>query len=288
MSYFSLKKLGRPIAKIKGGENNGQTIHLIDKYNPKHKKILDAHKETHKRIYLNRDSLLKGLEEDIKQMVTGVKKKMSFPDNNTISLLPNMETRDCLYISGPAGAGKSYYCAKYLKQLKKCYPNKDVYLFSNKEHDKVLDGLGFVKRIPINQALVDDPIEPKELAFSCCIFDDISCHPNKKVLKAIECLRDQLLEVSRSDEVQVISTSHNLCNNNSTKMSLLESTHVICFPGAGDKYRIKRYLKEYAGLNPKQINNLLKLETRALVHHKRAPNYFMYDHGIVFPSELDY
>lgn len=275
-----MKQEGRAIAKIKGGYYNGEYISLINRYNPKHGGIIDKYKKKQDRIYLDRGSALKGLEDDIKNQMTGVRKEIEIP-NGKLQMLPNMETRDCLYISGPAGAGKSYFAGAYLKQLKKAYPKKQFFLFSNKEYDKSLDDLGVI-RIPIDEALVDDPIEPKEMAYSCVIFDDISVHPNKKVLAAVETLRDQLLEVSRSDEVQVVSIVHNLTAGKSTKMSLLESTHVVFFPQAGDKYHVKRYLKEYAGLNHKQVNKVLNLDSRWVIHNKRSPNYFIHEGGVFF------
>ena len=272
MAFFSLKE-GRPIAKIQGGKKNGKIIYLLDENHkdyPKKKEI----------IYLDNNSLLKGLEEDIRNLFTGVRKDVEILDGTLIPF-PRSDKRETLYISGPEGSGKSTYAGLYIEQFKKKFPKRDFFVFSKKNEDPAFDKFK-PKRIELNEDLVDNPIEPEELMCSIVLFDDIGTISNKKVGNAVKLLRDSILEVGRSDDIYIISTTHNLTNSGDTKMSLLESSSVTFFPKMGDSFHINRFLKEYCGLKKDQIERIYNLNSRWVTIYKRAPMYILYEHGCYF------
>ena len=52
-----------------------------------------------------------------------------------------------IYFSGPAGSGKSYQMASYLRNYKKKFKDNKIFLISEKEEDKTLDTIADLKRI---------------------------------------------------------------------------------------------------------------------------------------------
>jgi hypothetical protein len=262
-------KEGRPIARIIGGKKDGKLL------------FLDEHDDDSKHMFDLGIKSLKFLEKDIKSILTKEDDEIVIRDGKLrpIPLVDTRETqRDVLYISGPAGSGKSTYAAEYIKEFKKIFPKADIFLFSIKESDKVLDQFK-PHRIMLNDELLENPINPKELAHSLVIFDDIDTISNKKLLNEVRRLRDSILEVGRSLMTYCITTTHNLTAGTHTRMQLLESTAVTFYPKMGDAFHIMRFLKEYAGLDKKKIATIMSLKSRWVTIYKRAPNYCLYEHG---------
>jgi hypothetical protein len=268
MPNFNYKD-GRPIAKITGGKKDGKILYLDEAEDDDELKINFECKA------------MNFLKKDIACIVSGKNDEIKITDGkfSPIPIIESKETqRDVLYISGPAGSGKSHYAAEYITNFKKLYPKADFFLFSTKEEDPVLDKFK-PKRIVIDEEILSEPINPKELANSLVMFDDIDTIADSKLLKEIRRLRDAILEIGRSMHIYCITTSHILTAGTSSKMQLLESTAVTCFPKMGGIHHIKRFLKEYVGLSSKQIEKILALKSRWVTIYKRAPNYCLYQTG---------
>ena len=59
-----------------------------------------------------------------------------------LQLVPNTKTeRQCVYICGQSGSGKSYFITKYVKQYKKSYPKRNINVISSIEQDSSIDSL---------------------------------------------------------------------------------------------------------------------------------------------------
>lgn len=265
MSYFSLikKKNSIPIAKIDGGKYNNKIIYLVenddniynlDKFNYD---IMDY-------VYYKKDC-------DIKQNI--------IINDGKLIPLPRLDKRDIYYIAGAEGSGKSYFASLYIKEFKKIFPKRPFIIFSKIEDDKALNNLKPI-RIKLDEELINDPINVEELYNSLVLFDDIDTINNKKILNNLQNLKDSILEIGRHHNIYILTTAHNMTNNKSTKMSLLESSNVVFFPNMGDKFHINRFLKEYVGLDKEQINKIYSLPSRWVLIYKRAPNYIMYEKGI--------
>jgi predicted ATP-dependent serine protease len=94
------------IAKIQGGKYNGKTISLNTK--------LDEIDET-----------------DFK--------RLRIPNNGVFQLLPDKTaSRQIIYITGASGIGKSTFTRKFVKEYKKIWKDRDVYLFSALKEDESL------------------------------------------------------------------------------------------------------------------------------------------------------
>ncbi len=209
-------------------------------------------------------------------------------DKETKRMIPS---RECLYIAGPSGSGKSTYTANYTKQWQKRFPDCPVYLFSQIKSDEVLDKLG-VKRIIMDEDLVDNPIEQSELVgrkyhgvkTSLVIFDDIDIITDPKVRAAVYKIQNELLEGGRHDEIYVISTAHQMMNYKQTRTLINEASSITFFPKSGSSYHNTRFLKTYCGLGPKQIKRINELPSRWVTVYKNYPMYVIYEHGIFLLS----
>jgi hypothetical protein len=194
--------------------------------------------------------------------------------------------RDCIYICAPSGGGKSTFCRMYLENFKQVFPKRPIYVFSRVKHDTVLDEMNpKPKRIMINDELVDEPLESTDFNKCCVVFDDIDTIQEKKQKVAVEKLRDDMLQIGRHNEIYLLCTSHQLMNYKSSRTLLNESTAVVFFPKSGSQYHIQRYLKVYAGCNKKQIEKIIALPSRWIMHNKTYPNYILYESGCYLMNE---
>jgi hypothetical protein len=254
---------GRPIAKVIGGEYNGIIIYIdndIDKNDITIEKIKSRKSKNNtpfKEFHL---------------------------DSGYLVPIPNDKEVERLYIAGPSGSGKSTYAAEYISQFLKMFKGRKFYIFSRLNEDDILDKLDPI-RIIINNELIRKPIQPKELMKSIVLFDDIDTIPDKQLTENVRKLRDDLLETGRHEEIYTVSTSHQLMNYKQTRTLLNESTSVTFFPQSGSSYHIKRFLREYCGLDKPQIKKILGLPSRWITISKTFPMYVLYSTGCFLLSQ---
>jgi len=197
--------------------------------------------------------------------------------------LPTQKTRECIYVAGASGSGKTTYIARYLEEYKRMFPKNKIYIFSKLHDDEVLDKLKPI-RIIINDQLIENPIEVEELENSCVVFDDIDTL-EKDLMEAVTKLRDDLLEIGRHNNIYMCNVSHLLMNYKNTRRLLNETQTVTFFPKSGSSYHINRFLKVYAGLSKEDINRILHLPSRWVTINKTYPNYILYSQGAYLLSK---
>lgn len=216
------------------------------------------------------------------------KKKEIINHNYNFYQIPNTDVqREILYVSAPQGAGKTTYVKNYIKEYIKVYPNNKIFLFSKLESDPSIDDIKKIKRIQINNDLVNEPIDIKELRNSCVIFDDVVTLRGK-VRKAIFDLIDDIIIIGRRQKITCIVTSHLLCNYKETRDILNEMTSITVFPRASSYHNIYYCLKMHFGMDKKTINNIFKLNSRWVTIFKSYPKAILYDHGIYVLNNRDY
>jgi hypothetical protein len=203
--------------------------------------------------------------------------------DGVIQPLPNDKKTERIYIAGPSDSGKSYYCGKFLQEYRKIYPKKKIYIFSDVDEDEVLDKLEPI-RVKLDQELVDNPIKPEELKNgtegSLCLFDDIDSIENKKLLDAVNKLKDALLKRGRHENITVIVTNHNISDHNKTRVVLNEANSITFFCKSGAKHGNERVMKTYCGLGKEDIKRIFALPSRWVTVVKNSPMYVMYSGGI--------
>ena len=226
------------------------------------------------------DRDLEVLYDEAMSLLDGSKgKEVILPDGAEIKpIFDTTKERQVFYVTGMSGSGKSTYVSKLVEIYHKLFPNNSIYLFSNKPEDPALDKFDYVKRIKLDDSLVDDPIQLPELKNSLVIFDDIEAIPNKQLANEMDRLRDMILQQGRSYKVSFCYVSH-LANNYKQTRTILNECHAITiFPAMCTKYSLKYLMEKYFGFGKHDLSKLLSLPSRWVTIHK-APVFVLYEKG---------
>ncbi len=281
---LSLSK-GLPIAKIIGGEFNGNIIHIHTEERKAKQKCCKRHNKRCENkpcceycpYYFNIDD---SEDDDLGKSIK--------INDGIIEQIPNIDTRECCYYAGPSGAGKSTLMSKYAKKYIKLFPNKEVFLFSNKDKDPVFDEIKPpIVRFPVNESIITNPIDVnKELKQGCLvIFDDCNTFSDKKLSKAVSTLMNQILEIGRSLKIYCLISNHliNSSNREDNKTIFNEAHTVTLFCKTGNKYSRDQALQKYLGFKQKDINKIVDLPSRWVIIGKNYPEYIIYEKGVYIP-----
>jgi hypothetical protein len=191
--------------------------------------------------------------------------------------------RECIYVTGQSGAGKSYWIANYIRQFQKMYPEREVYLLSKVENDPAYEDIKMTK-IQFDDTWEDDPIELADLdEGSLVVFDDADRIANKKIKDNVEHLRNEILEEGRHKGIFAIITSHKGTDGKNTKIILNETSKVIVYPRTMVKRHLYYILEQYYNLSKKQIKKIEELNSRWVLVNRDFPQYVMYENGIYIP-----
>lgn len=207
------------------------------------------------------------------------KKNCQLKDGEFIPIL-SRNGINAVYLAGPRKSGKTTLMCKILNQA-----NKDIYLFSRlgegEDDSLCLDTDNDVERVDINQ-LLDYPMDWRELEGRIVVLDDAETAPDPRVNKAVQILADQILESGRRHIPAIIRTGHFLLNSKQTRQGLLESNFIVFFHRSGGlTYQIIRFLKEHAGLNKHQIEQVMAIPGRWVGFFRDAPNLFMGERNLL-------
>jgi len=185
--------------------------------------------------------------------------------------------RTSIFIVGKNGSGKSYWIRDYIGEFIKRFPDYPIYLFSSKKEDENLDDIKEIRRVPIDESFISDPLQYEQLRETLCIFDDID-GLRGKLKDEIYHLRDIILKNARSYKIHIISTNHDATGRD-VQAPLNESDMIVFF--MKNYNRCLRYLLEnYVGLEKEQIKNLRKNKSRATTYIKTYPNVFVQERNI--------
>ena len=209
------------------------------------------------------------------------KLKLAFP-------LPN-EERLVMIISGANGCGKSTFIRLLLLDYFSAYKNRDFYLFSTQEYD-TLDVFPNLIKISLDESFLKEPLTLDALRNSICIFDDVDSIRDKKIQKAVDGLKHDILKNGRfhtpdgkrdiSQDIDVIITNHMVLGGHETKAMIHESFYYVLFPQGTTAHSIDTICKKYAGLDKEQTQKVIKNESRAVIIHKNYPKYVLTDKEI--------
>lgn len=203
------------------------------------------------------------------------------------TLIPilNPKARSVEYIAGPSGSGKSTMVANLAGRYLKTNDAK-AYLFSrsSQEDDPAFDNIPFIQ-IPIDKNLINTPVDVTKLEpNTLLVFDDVGTIHDEQVRRAVEKIMMDVLEVGRKYMVHIIITSHLIIPNDKkfARVMMNEIQYMTIFPKCGNSQQISYALKEYFGLGKKEIEKILKLDSRWVRIHNRYPKYVIFDHGAYF------
>jgi len=199
---------------------------------------------------------------------------------------PKQDKRFSWYIAGANNSGKSYHLAKFLKKVFYKFFPKDypIYLFTEKKEEEAFEGLQ-MKKIAIDESLVDEPFDYNSFENSLVIMDDVDAICGK-IGKAVVELRNKLLKNARSIRTSVIITNHNLCDGNYTK-SLLNECETISFFLKTYNKSTKYFVENYIGVSKEGVKKLRYNKSRCTTYCKTYPNIIIQEHDIYTMNELN-
>jgi len=187
--------------------------------------------------------------------------------------------RNCLYISGASGSGKSYYAASYINKLQKLkdFKKQPVYFISfNVSDDPAYSDIkNFTKLDITNPENWGDLYDLDYSEFTDCIvvFDDWESSP-KLIMEKLSHLQRQLLQLSRKANVTMINILHETQNFLESKYVITESTSYILFPKMNMNRSLK-FLKSCMFFDQEQLDRFKKLEGRAVYINKIFPQFVL-------------
>jgi hypothetical protein len=201
-------------------------------------------------------------------------KENTYESKSKISLIPNPTARDCRYICGASGTGKSTLASDIMKKHSIIFPKNTIYIFSRKDKDEAFDKVKNVHRIKIDKKLVEEPIdilndiEENDL----CLFDDIDSITDKE-LKEINRIIMDILEVGRAKRLYCIITSH-LINGNDKKRTrvIMNECQWVSFSPKINLRGNTYFLLEYMGLSKEKTEYILNHKERFVHIHRFYPN----------------
>lgn len=251
-STLNFDKVGRPLAKIEGGQLANKIV-----------SVAPQEEEGQKRTY----------------------KHIELPQGSKFQLVPNTtKEREIIYICGPSGSGKSTFTSNYIKEYKKKFKGGDIYLFSALSEDEVLDKHG-VKRIKLSPALITDKLTSADFEDALVIFDDIDVISDKKIREAVISVLNSVLEVGRHFKTYCIITNHLPTAGKDTRRVLNEAHEIVYFPHSGSMKGINYLLKEYVGFDNNEIKAIKKLKSRWCCIFKNYPQLAMTERNLWLLAE---
>jgi hypothetical protein len=297
----------RPIAIVRGGENDGEILYLHEddhKGGKKPRNEIRANKyatemrglKPHERVQLiNRleEAKAKGLDPD--QLVGETSlgrdlykrilhdaandKAITLDDEGCFELLPSPEKdkREVWYIAGASGSGKSWIAKGLGEYYKKLFPEREVYLVSKLQEDSgTLDKMKpKPKRLNV-QSFIDDYPDLDEFKDCMVIFDDYDTFTGDAE-KVVHKLIDDLATMGRHTNTTMLCLSHYLTNYKKTRLLLNEATHIVVYPMATSYHALSYLLKTHIGMTRDDIKDLKKMG-RWVCIYKHYPQWLCSAH----------
>jgi hypothetical protein len=199
--------------------------------------------------------------------------------------------RDVIYISGGAGAGKTYFISRYALEFNEIFHTSPIYFISSKrlKDETDYDNVSNIKQLDINDIEMLETVcesgKPFEYfshksGYSLVIFDDAEALP-PKVEKLVQLILESILQIGRSKGIYCIISRHILCNNVKTKVIISECNKVVLFTNTLSNHAIKYFLTNYIGFDKNQINTVIDTKSRYCIINKNVPKYLMFEHEII-------
>lgn len=219
LDYFKHGRVGRMITKEDIGWIKNELHNALGgKPLPKKRKLEQMEQPTAMMPREKKQLLDKLIDLALVQLKKRHGREISLPPGCHFVPICNTvkEQRDCIFIFGPSGSGKSVWVAMYARQWKRQHPDGQIFLISQKKQDKNLDSLDLTQ-IELDEGFVQNPPDLSELAHSLVIFDDYGAIEDPAVKKAVKSFQDKLLHLSRQDGVDLLITTHVALNWHQTK-----------------------------------------------------------------------
>jgi hypothetical protein len=214
--------------------------------------------------------------------------RLKLEDESSFMPIPNPnKERTVFFVSGQSGSGKSYFSAEWVNNYKKMYPDNDVYLFSPLLEDESIDKIKGLKKVAIDDNLLNSELSTQDFPNSCVIFDDIEAISNKKLKDKVYSILNSILTTGRHTKTSCLFLSHLATAGNDTKIILNESHGVVFFPNTMGLRNLKYLLESYYGMDKNEIKKIKNLESRWVCIIKSFPKVVISQKEIYIPSKVD-
>ena len=199
--------------------------------------------------------------------------ELELDDDHSFQILPDQnKERDCLYVAGQAGSGKSFFCKQYLKEYIKLFPKNPIFLFSYLDEDDTIDEIKVIQRIDIyDKEFLNEELDPKDFKNSLIILDDMDCVEDKKIKNKVLAFFKKLLQIGRRFHTTVIWACHEIVAGYETKCILGESHSITFFPKTIGTKKMKYVCDSYLGMDKEEIEKIKRLDSRAVTVLKTYP-----------------
>jgi len=320
MPYLSYSKedKNKPIAILKTADGGSKVLYISDKDSPEKKDDTDKaelnYSEFEKKIQGNKtrekiqmyDIFQKGLskgtkaedllieDDNIKKIYKDIQeqsgREITVNHSCRFEVMPIVPDekgggRDCVYVTGCAGSGKSWFAKHFCENYSKLFKGKrPIYLISQLEEDDTLDSAECkINRIKLD-SLVDDPIDLNSGEMKDCllIFDDwdtIEDTPERKYSSVIWKLLNDCLIIGRHMNISVIVISHYNTGGRKGRLILTECSKYVVYPHGSSAYALKYLLGHHVGIETKYISELGKFG-RWICINKTYPKYLVSEHTV--------
>ena len=183
--------------------------------------------------------------------------------------VPDVEKRFCIYCTGRAGSGKSYFSSQVMKNYQKLFPEREIYIFSAKSQDEdpCFDGIQATYIDTLNLDCI--PENSKEIGECLVVFDDCEALP-VPLRKRVQQFMDDCLLVGRSRQVSCIIITHRALNYGQTFTAINESTHYVFFPNTNTT-QTRNFLIKKEGYSYAESERIMKLPSRWVMLYKDHP-----------------
>lgn len=254
-------------------------------------------------LYLVKDKLRKGKDEKIANIgysIHEVLKDEGLPTNNisdldfglgrsiklcddiTFQLIDPCEKdqTSALFIVARKGAGKSYFIGKYLEKYNDLFPTQKIFIISRKTSDPAFKHVKNMKYVDIEDPKFNnDPLTYLDFPRDCMVVcDDATCYKLKHHQNMVNNIRNDILQLGRSQNIALITSSHLYNNYKETSLAWLESSWLIV-SSQSQIPQAKSAIHERIGYDKKILNKIWsKLESRLFCFHNESPDLVISEH----------
>jgi hypothetical protein len=301
---------GVPIAFISGGKYNEQIVYVHKKQSQepelsedeayrilgerpsRSNRLSKAELKTLNKLIHEKNVSNKRLKEVLKQCKEDEKNdlgttfKLTEPQSFLIPI-PSINKRECQYVSGSSGSGKSRYCAMYMRQWRKLFPDWKIYLFSDKKYDPAYEGIELI-RVNIRE-LIASPSKLDEVKFdnSLVCFDDIDTILDKKTSTIVQALQKKVLELCRQYNTYNLNINHLNNEGLKTKIFFNECDKYVFFPSFGNEQQLEYFMSKSIGLYRNAKKLIQDLDGWVIYNQRPPAQYFMNNKVIYLKKEIN-
>lgn len=188
--------------------------------------------------------------------------------------------RQCIFIVGKSGSGKSYWMAEYGKLYMKMYPNNKIHLFSNKTSESPIDVLN-ANRIPLTEEALTQIFDNFTKINNCLIiFDDVDVLPDKKIEILVQKIQNQIYMLARSQKVTMLHAKHIGLDKDKSKIALAEMLGCVIMTKGISAHVARTILQKYIGIDKEAMNKILNLKSRWVYINTDDPKFYVSENKI--------